>query len=124
VETIQRERDFLIPWVFVHDDGRQVAGWWNDAWATACKEAGMPGLLFHDLRRSAVRNLVRAGVSETVAMKLTGHSTASVFRRYNITSSADLTAAVERLARFHGAAPEPEASGRVLAMPERRALRA
>src|SRR5438093_6281098 len=49
------------------------------AWKTACREAGRPGLLLHDLRRSAVRNLERAGISRSVAMKLTGHKTEAVY---------------------------------------------
>lgn len=118
VEAIQRGRGFIVPWVFCHDDGRQVAGWWQDSWGTACRKAGCPTLLFHDLRRSSVRNLVRAGISETVAMRLSGHATPSVFRRYNITSSSDLTAAVEKLAAFHANGGVP--AGRVLAMPRRR----
>jgi integrase len=115
VEAMQRERGFLIPWVFVHDDGRQVRGWYYDAWRAACVRAGIPGRLVHDFRRSAARNLVRAGVPEGVAMKLTGHKTRSIFDRYNVTSSTDLNAAVEMLAEFH-ARPDTR-RGRVLAMP-------
>jgi site-specific recombinase XerD len=56
----------------------------------------MPRLIFHDLRRSAVRNLVSAGVDQTVAMKITGHRTVSVFQRYRIVSDDDVRAALER----------------------------
>lgn len=60
------------------------------SWNLACEEAGVPGLLFHDLRRTAVRNLRRAGVAESVIMKITGHRTRGVFERYNITDQTDI----------------------------------
>jgi len=60
------------------------------------------GMIFHDLRRSAVRNLVRAGVSERVAQQISGHLTRSIFERYNIVSPTDVTDAGRKLAVFHG----------------------
>ena len=59
------------------------------SWDLACQAAAVPGLLFHDLRRTAVRNLRRAGVAESVIMKITGHRTRGVIERYNITDQSD-----------------------------------
>jgi integrase len=72
-------------------------------WARAAKEAGMPGLLFHDLRRSAVRNMERAGVPRSVAMKISGHKTESIYKRYDIVSERDLDEAGDKLAEYLGA---------------------
>jgi integrase len=87
------------PWVF-HHDGRRILDY-RAAWRTACLAAGLPGKLVHDFRRTAVRNLERAGVPRSVAMKLTGHKTEAIYRRYAIVSPGDLNAGVEKLARLH-----------------------
>jgi integrase len=95
----QRQYGQILPWVFWRN-GMRLADH-RDTWTSACKRAGLPGKLVHDLRRSAVRNLERAGVPRCAAMKLTGHKTESVYRRYAIVSEADLVDAVRRLDAFH-----------------------
>ena len=69
----------------------------NKVWKIACREAGCPGRIPHDLRRTAIRNFVRSGTSENVAMKLSGHKTRSVFDRYDIVSGEDLREAARKL---------------------------
>jgi integrase len=101
----QQKAGHLCPWVFfrlVADERggekkpRPVKAF-TKVWKQACLDAGCPGRIPHDLRRTAVRNMVRAGIPERVAMKLTGHKTRSVFERYNIVSDGDLTTAASKL---------------------------
>ena len=75
---------------------------WIKAWPTACRLAGVPGRRLHDCRRTAARNLVRAGVPERVAMMLLGHTTRSIFERYNIVNERDLAEAGRRLEQYLG----------------------
>ncbi|HMF77148.1 MAG TPA: tyrosine-type recombinase/integrase [Bryobacteraceae bacterium] len=70
-------------------------------WKTACKAAGLSELLFHDLRRSAARNLRRAGMPESVAMTITGHRTRSTYERYNIVDEEDLREVGRKAEQFH-----------------------
>ena len=97
--TRERATGMIIPWLF-HYRGKRLQSI-RKAWANARKETGVPGAWFHDLRRSAIRNMERAGVSRSVAMKLSGHQTESVYRRYAIADSAALEEGVGKLASLH-----------------------
>lgn len=70
------------------------------SWKTACRAAGMPDRLVHDFRRTAVRNLIRAGVQQAIAMKITGHKTSSIFRRYLIVDEELLAQATGAVADY------------------------
>jgi integrase len=91
----------LTPLVFCRRRGQRIRTFWK-RWRTACVAAGCPGRIPHDFRRTAVRNLNRAGVPETIAMKITGHKTRSVFDRYDITSEEDLAEASRKLQALAG----------------------
>jgi integrase len=94
------QRPTLCPFVFQRN-GKRIPSF-RKAWIAACKLAGCPGRIPHDFRRTAVRNLERAGVSRSVAMKLTGHKTENVYRRYAIVSSGDLADASRKLHALTG----------------------
>lgn len=86
------------PYVF-HRHARRIYSF-DKAWDRACLLAGCPGMLFHDFRRTAARNLRRADLSEAQAMAITGHKTPSIFRRYSIIAESDLRDAVWRAQAF------------------------
>ena len=91
----EKDGNVRVAALVFHRDGEPVRNL-RKAWATACRAAGVPDKLIHSLRRTAARNMVRAGIRERVAMAVTGHLTRSMFDRYNIVSEDDLRMATQK----------------------------
>jgi integrase len=96
--------------VFTRRNGNPVRDF-RQTWKDLTLRAGLPGLLIHDFRRSAVRNMIRCGVPQVVAMRISGHKTAAVFNRYNIVDEADLSDAASKLERRRAFSPSMVQAG-------------
>lgn len=99
---LERQRETCpegCTWVFHGAHSHPVDSHMN-GWVDACRRAGLSGLLFHDLRRSAVRNMKKAGLQDLEAMRISGHLTRNVFDRYNIIDEDDLADAGKRLEEY------------------------
>jgi integrase len=100
VKALERETGQIVPWLFPWlrgpYRGRPIKSFVR-SWRRACQEARCPGMLRHDLRRTAARNMVNLGVPERVVMAVTGHKTASMLHRYCIVSPGDLQDVARRL---------------------------
>jgi integrase len=115
VNHLERTTGRIIPWIFIHEDGSPIKNF-RYARAKACRDAGVPGRLVHDFRRTAVRNLERAGVPRSAAMKITGHKTETVYRRYAIVEEGMMREAAEKLVMLHHADTVTKCGSKVVAV--------
>lgn len=106
----------VIPWVFHHRGGKRIVSI-QKAWERARQKARLPHRLVHDLRRTAVRNLEEAGVPRSAAMKMVGHKTEAIYRRYAISDRRHLTDSGAKLDALHETQRDEPA--KVVVMPER-----
>ena len=97
--ALERSTRKIIPWIF-HRNGSPIKSLYT-SWKRACRDAGLPGRILHDFRRTAVRNLERAGVPRADAMAMVGHLTESIYRRYAISDEASLKDSAIKLNRLH-----------------------
>ena len=111
-DALQKETGRIIPWVFHHNGKRIVE--YRKSWQTATEKVGLAGKIPHDFRRTAVRNLERAGVPRSVAMKLVGHKTESIYRRYAIVARQDLVDGLKRLADYRATLDKTPAAKKVV----------
>ncbi len=94
-DAIEQAQARTIPWIF-HRNGKRIRDF-REAWATACKAAGQEGRLIYDMKRSAARNFVRAGVSVVASMKMDRLEDRCNLRRYAIVDEAMLKEAAAKL---------------------------
>ena len=119
-ETLKKA-ETICPYVFNRDGERIV--YFRAAWKNACKAAGCPGALVHDMRRSAVRTFERASVPRSVAMSIVGHKTESIYRRYAIVDEAMQREEAARLDAWVAAPPAAPPTATVTALRRGRRLR-
>jgi integrase len=100
--SAKTESGVMVSALVFHRDGARIDEF-RKSWATACEKSGCEGLLFHDLRRSAARQLIRSGTSKDVAKMVGGWKTDSMFSRYNVTGEEDLRAAMEAVTKYNEA---------------------
>jgi integrase len=111
-DALQKATGRIIPWVFHHNGNRIVE--YRKSWHAAVKKVGLTGKIPHDFRRTAVRNLERAGVPRSVAMRLVGHKTESIYRRYAIVARQDLVDGLKRLADYRAGLDKTPAAQKVV----------